>query len=100
MTKAGDGIDAYIALGREGKDARERGKQSEAKQRLREKLRTEEGRERYRQRKHVAEPPFGWLKSILGSRGFSLRGLSKVAAELNLVVLALNLRRMKGMTPA
>ncbi|MBK8977394.1 MAG: IS1182 family transposase [Planctomycetes bacterium] len=94
------GIDAYIALGREGKDAREPGEQNEATQRMREKLGTEEGRERYRQRKHVAEPPFGWLKSILGFRGFSLRGLSKVAAELNLVALALNLRRMKGMTSA
>jgi hypothetical protein len=50
----------------------------------------------YRKRKHIAEPPFGWIKSVLGFRSFSLRGFAKVAAEWNLVCLALNVRRMNA----
>ncbi|MFO0873283.1 MAG: transposase [Phycisphaerales bacterium] len=41
-------------------------------------LRTEEGRKRYKERKHLAEPPIGWLKEAMGFRQFSLRGLRKV----------------------
>ncbi len=37
---------------------------------------------------------FGWIKSILGFRQFSLRGLAKVRAEWDLVCAAMNLRRM------
>ena len=91
------GIDAYVALGREGKQAREPGKEQQATQRMQEKIQTEEGRDRYRRRKHIAEPPFGWLKSALGFRGFSLRGLKKVAGEFSLAAMALNLKRMKGL---
>jgi transposase len=90
-------IDGYIALGREGKQAAEPGDEQSATQRMKEKLDSDVGRERYRRRKHIAEPPFGWIKSALGFRAFSLRGLSKVAGEFNLVALALNLKRMKGM---
>ena len=39
------------------------------------KMRTEPARKAYRRRKHIAEPPNGWIKSILGFRQFSLRGL-------------------------
>ena len=48
----------------------------------------------YRKRKWIAEPPNGWIKSVLGFRQFSLRGLHRVQAEFKLVCLALNLRRM------
>ena len=44
----------------------------------------------------IDEPPFGWIKSVLGFRQFSLRGLDKVTGEWNLVTLAVNLRRMNG----
>ena len=37
------------------------------------------------------------MKHGLGFRQFSLRGLSKVTGELNLVCLALNLKRMSRM---
>jgi hypothetical protein len=67
---------------------------------MKEKLSTDKGRARYRQRKHIAEPPFGWMKHVLGFRSFSLRGLTNVAGEFCLVALALNLRRMKGMASA
>ncbi|MCA8951072.1 MAG: transposase [Planctomycetes bacterium] len=52
------------------------------------------GRARYRQRKGVVEPVFGWVKHVIGFRAFSLRGLRKVAGEWSLVCMALNLRRM------
>ena len=61
---------------------------------MRRKLATKRGRAHYRKRKSIVEPVFGWVKRVLGFRAFSLRGLRKVAAEWNLVCLALNLRRM------
>ena len=60
-------------------------------------LRSKRGRKKYKQRKHIAEPPFGWMKQGLGFRQFSLRGLAEVTGEFNLVCLALNLRRMATM---
>ena len=64
------------------------------------KLQTDEGRAAYRKRKWIAEPPNGWIKSVLGFRQFSLRGLHRVQAEFKLVCLALNLRRMGTMRAA
>ena len=61
------------------------------------KLQTDEGKAAYRRRKWIAEPPNGWIKSVLGFRQFSLRGLHRVQAEFKLVCLALNLRRMSTM---
>ena len=52
------------------------------------------GKVRYRKRKHIAEPPFGWIKGVLGFRRFLLRGLPNVRGEWNLVALGVNLRRM------
>jgi len=51
-------------------------------------------RKKYKARKHIAEPPFGWIKNVLGFRQFSLRGHEAVGGEWNLVCLAMNLRRM------
>jgi transposase len=90
-------IDAYVAVGREGKDAEPPQKEQPLTKAMRKKLRTKKGRERYRCRKHIVEPVFGWVKRVLGFRAFSLRGLRKVAGEWNLVCLALNLRRMATM---
>ena len=58
------------------------------------KLKTPQGQAAYRKRKWIVEAPNGWIKSVLGFRQFSLRGLEKVKAEFKLVCLALNLRRM------
>ena len=58
------------------------------------KMKTKRGKDQYRKRKHIAEPPFRWIKSALGFRSFSLRGLSKVTGEWNLVCLAVNMKRM------
>lgn len=88
------GIDGYISVGREGKTARPPSDDCPSTQAMLKKLRTKRGRARYRQRKAVVEPVFGWVKHVLGFRAFSLRGLRKVAGEWSLVCLALNLRRM------
>lgn len=84
-----------VALGREGKQQLhfdpQRNPYTAA---MAAKLQTEQGRSAYRKRKWIAEPPNGWIKSILGFRQFSLRGINKVQDEWKLVCAALNLRRM------
>jgi hypothetical protein len=56
-------------------------------------LKTLEGRKLYAQRKHIPEPVFGIIKSVLGFRQFLLRGLDHVRGEWNLVTMAWNLKR-------
>jgi transposase len=90
-------IDAFVAVGREGKDAKPPKNEQPLTAAMRAKLQTKRGREHYRRRKHIVEPVFGWVKQVLGFRAFSLRGLRKVAGEWSLVCLALNLRRMATM---
>jgi len=88
-------IDAYVALGREGKKSVVKNEAKHpATQRMKQKLETPEGRKRYSKRKSIVEPVNGWIKSVLGFRQFSLRGLKKVSGEWTLVCLALNLRQM------
>ena len=88
-----------IALSREGK---EQAKPTDAQRyphtvAMQAKLQTDKGKEDYRKRKWIAEPPNGWIKNVLGFRQFSMRGLKKAQAEFKLVCLALNLRRMGNM---
>ena len=64
------------------------------------KLRTPEGRALYALRKQTPEPVFGIIKSVLGFRQFSLRGLQKVRGEWSLVTMAWNLKRMFVLAPA
>ena len=64
------------------------------------KLRTDAGKQAYRRRKWIAEPPNGWIKNVLGFRQFSMRGLHRVKAEWKLVCMALNLRRMCALRAA
>ena len=90
-------IDAYVATGREKKIGE--GKTPSRKTalgRMASKIRTKRGKERYRKRKHIGEPPFGWIKRVLGFRQFSMRGFTNVTCEWDLVCAALNLRRMAG----
>lgn len=91
-----EGIDGYIAFGRESKSAKEPDPDLRASVRMFQKMKTKRARDRYRKRKHLAEPPFGWIKSVLGFDRFSLRGFRKVTAEWDLMCLATNLRRMNG----
>jgi hypothetical protein len=48
-------------------------------------LATPEGKKLYAQCKHIPEPVFGIIKSVLGFRQFLLRGLDKVRGEWSLV---------------
>lgn len=88
-------IDGYISLGREGKSGPVvTSPENPATSRMQEKLATEKGRKTYSRRKGLVEPVNGWIKSVLGFRQFSFRGLTKVAGEWTLVCLALNLKQM------
>lgn len=61
---------------------------------MREKLRTDEGRQIYAKRKQTVEPVFGIIKSVMGCRQFLLRGLAKVSGEWSLLSLAYNIKRI------
>jgi transposase len=64
------------------------------------RLKTPAGRALYALRKQTPEPVFGIIKSVLGFRQFSLRGLDKVRGEWSLVTMAWNLKRMFVLAPA
>ena len=61
---------------------------------MREKLKTPEGADLYRQRKAVVEPVFGQIKQIRGFRQFSFRGREAVGDEWQLVCLTHNLLKL------
>ena len=63
------------------------------------RLTTKAGRAAYAMRKQTVEPVFGIIKSVMGFRQFSLRGLRKVTGEWNLVCLAWNVKRMAVLRP-
>ena len=67
---------------------------------MRHRLATPEGQQTYALRKQTPEPVFGIIKSVMGFRQFSLRGLDKVKGEWNLVTLAWNVKRMFALQPA
>ena len=64
------------------------------KDRMRRKLRTKRGREKYKLRKEVAEPVFGQIKGARGFRQFLLRGLQKVRGEWRLICLTHNILKL------
>jgi transposase/IS5 family transposase len=99
LTRTQADTELVIALGREGKvQAKPRDAQRYPHTvAMAAKFRTEQGKSDYRKRKWIAEPPNGWIKSVLGFRQFSMRGLQKAQAEFKLVCMALNLRRMGAM---
>jgi transposase len=103
------GIEPLIALGREGHHPSLSERFAEAPpapenptpvEAMAHRLKTLEGRKLYAQRKHIPEPVFGIIKSVLGFRQFLLRGLDHVRGEWNLVTLAWNLKRMFALIPA
>ena len=67
---------------------------------MRHRLKTPEGRARYAQRKHTPEPVFGIIKSVLGFRQFSLRGLASARGGWSLVTMAWNVKRMFNLSQA
>ena len=63
------------------------------------RLNTMAGKAAYALRKQTVEPVFGIIKSVMGFRQFSMRGLSKVTGEWHLVCLAWNVKRMAVLRP-
>ncbi len=95
-----DGVKAYVSTGAEGRrrlhdfrppqDKPEKELKADWLRKMAEKLQTDEGKKLYALRKQTVEPVFGVIKSALGFRMFSLRGIELVRGEWNLVTLAYN----------
>lgn len=61
---------------------------------LAQRMRTEEGRSIYARRAPVAEGPIGTIKAAMGIRRFRRRGLAKVRADWQLICAAFNLKKL------
>jgi len=64
--------------------------------RMRRKLRTKKGKERYGLRKELPEPVFGQIKQARGFRQFLLRGENKTDSEWKIICLGHNLLKLFG----
>jgi len=64
--------------------------------RMRRKLRTKKGKERYGLRKELPEPVFGQIKQVRGFRQFLLRGSDKVNGEWKVICTGHNLLKLFG----
>jgi transposase len=64
------------------------------------RLQTKAGKALYALRKQIPEPVFGIIKSVMGFRQFSLRGLEKVRGEWKLVTMAWNIKRLFALADA
>ena len=61
---------------------------------MKQKLKTKQGRSKYRLRKMTVEPVFGIIKEVMGFRRFQLRGERQANGEWMLLCTAYNLKRM------
>jgi transposase len=107
-TCAAANITPLIAVGREGHhpDWRERFTEPDPLpadatpvEKMKHTLKTKAGRALYALRKQTVEPVFGIIKSVMGFRQFSMRGLDNVQNEWTLVCLAWNVKRMAVLRP-
>jgi transposase len=93
-----EGIDPYIAVGREkNSDAPTAGGSTQAqlvKKAMGEKLKEGAGKSVYARRKGIVEPVFGQIEQGRGFRSFSQRGLAKVRKEWTFVCLTHNLLKL------
>lgn len=89
-------IEGFIPMGRAKKEgeSKEPNPKNEATCRMAKKMKTKRAEKHYRKRKYLGEPPFAWIKSVMGFDQFSLRGTDNVTSEWNLACLAANLKRM------
>lgn len=101
-----NGITPYISTKREkhhkslkerfAEDSEQR-EPEDAVDEMRQRLKTKAGRRIYAKRKSTVETVFGNIKSTLGFRQFSLRGMKNVQGEWTLVCMAWNLKRLYGL---
>lgn len=96
-----NGTDLYLPP--EGNNQmRRRGKASrwsrnpELLDQLRQKMKTQVGRDQYRARQGIVEPVFGQIKHAHGFRQFLMRGLKKVSVEWSLLCTAHDLLKLYG----
>jgi transposase len=95
---AAQGVDAYIAVGREPAErpttSESPSPAQQARMAMAAKLGTAEGKAIYARRKCIVEPAFGQIKQARGFRRFSFRGLGKVRAEWSFVCATHNLLKL------
>lgn len=94
-------VDLYISPGKEKSNSTQPQSppspppdDASAADKMRYKLRTDEGRDVYRMRKAIVEPVFGQIKEPMGHRRLLLRGLSKASSEWALICTAHNLLKL------
>ena len=106
---ADEGIDPLIAQGRQSHypklDERTAADPAEPEnptpvEAMAHRLQTKAGKALYALRKQIPEPVFGIIKSAMGFRQFSLRGLEKVRGEWKLVTMAWNIKRLFALAGA
>ncbi|HOX60258.1 MAG TPA: IS1182 family transposase [Verrucomicrobiota bacterium] len=64
------------------------------RERMRQRMSSQEGRDRYRVRRQTVEPRFGHMKRVMGLRRFLRRGLAKVGVEWLLACLTWNVQKL------
>ncbi len=94
------GVKPYISTKREphGKKTPSRSgpppDDASAYEKMRHRLRSREGLDRYAKRKTIVEPVYGQIKEIGGFRRFGLRGYEKSRGEWALVSTGHNLKKL------
>ncbi|MDR1395808.1 MAG: transposase [Deltaproteobacteria bacterium] len=68
-------------------------------EKMRYKLKTEAGKAVYKLRKQAAESVFGVMKSVMGFRRFSQRGLDKTSPEWQFASTCYNLKKIHKLQP-
>ena len=65
-----------------------------AREKMKQRLQTNAGRDLYKMRKAIVEPVFGQIKAARGIRSFLLRGFAKAGAEWKLICATHNLLKL------
>jgi transposase len=100
-------IELYVAIGKQkhGEDqpsgviepgdlSTPSGEADSAKERMKQRLKTEVGQALYKMRKAIVEPVFGQIKAARRIRNFLLRGVAKAGAEWKLICATHNLLKL------
>ena len=101
------GIELYVAIGKQkhgegephavpepGNLTVSRPESDSAREKMKQRLQTDAGRDLYKMRKAIVEPVFGQIKAARGIRSFLLRGFAKTAAEWKLICATHNLLKL------
>jgi hypothetical protein len=64
------------------------------KEKMKQRLKTQAGRDLYKMRKAIVEPVFGQIKAARGIRSFLLRGFAKASVEWKLICATHNLLKL------